>query len=367
LSVVNSKVGEEALANCNAPGTQTIEKKVYVPVPVPVFPANHSKFFPQAGTSPNIKYYDPSSDGFYYEAASVDGWKKRTPLHQNVHTVDSTNQRPKVEPSSLVSFPPLSHLGRDLTSQELEELILSKVKNTPKTQVPFASVVSKGLKTNVLPQRQQPEPDYPSSSSTVSSSVSDDTTPPPANGRENQCQQLFAQTKEPLVGSFDEPYEFYWSDSEKPENSFNPASSVSSMDECNPLSAYFNEMCLRQENGRQPIPVQRPSSLRIQNPTLNNNDKRLPRFNVDQFIADLPGSDSNGFMNGISAMYSPFGIDSPRTPFNQSMFTKDSPMFTPVVPKETTWNRFNTFRQDDKASADIERGLRDIEKIWQSA
>jgi hypothetical protein len=220
--------------------------------------------------------------------------------------------------------------------------------------MPFASVVSKGLKNSA-----QPEPDYPSSSSTVSSSVSDDTTPPPQTGKENQCQQLFAaQTKEPMVGSFDEPYEFYWSDNEKPEAAANPASSVSSMDECNQLSAYFNEMCLRRE--AQQVRVQRPSSLRIQNPAADN---RLPRFNVDQFIADLPGSD-NGFMNGLSAMYA----DSPRTPFNQSMFTKDSPMFTPLVaPKEPSWNRFSAFRQDDKASADIERGLRDIEKIWQSA
>jgi len=352
-----SNKADENVTN-SASGPQTIEKKVYVPIPVPVFPNNHSKFFPQAGTSPNIKYYDPTSDGFYYEAASVDGWKKRTP--QALHGMDSNStQRPKVEPSSLFSFPPL---GRDLTSQELEELILSKVKSAPKISVPFASIVSKGLKTNVLPQRQQPEPDYPSSSSTVSSSVSDDTTPPPAAGKENHCQQLFAaQTKEPMVGSFDEPYEFYWSDSEKPENQ---ASSVSSMDDCNPLSAYFNEMCLRREAERQKVRVQRPSSLRIQNPQVNSlqNDNRLPRFNVDQFIADLPGND-HGFMNG---MYAPFGTDSPRTPFNQSMFTKDSPMFTPVVPKEPTWNRFNAFRQDDKASADLERGLRDIEKIWQS-
>lgn len=173
-----------------------------MPIPVPVFP--NSKFFPQAGTSPNIKYFD--SNGFYFETPHADIWKKRATNPATMHGMDLANQRPKVEPSSLTSFPPL---GRDLTSHELEELILSKVKtNTMDKSLPFASVVARNLKNSGIQQQRQPE-EYPrSSSSTVSSSVSDDTTPPPvAIGKENQCQQLFAQTKEPNVGSFEEPYE----------------------------------------------------------------------------------------------------------------------------------------------------------------
>jgi len=351
---------------------QTVEK-VYVPIPVPVF-TNGSKFFPQAGTSPNIKYYDPSSDGYVFETASVDGWKKRnTNSATSMHSM--LGQSPRVEPSSLVSFPPL---GRDLTSRELEELILNKMKgvhsNTDKNSPPFSSVVSRGLKNNIGMAPQRPsEPEYPSSSSTVSSSVaSDDATPPPPNvGKENQCQQLFAQTKEPMVGSFEEPYEFYWSDSEKPDSAQpteQAASSVSSVDDFNPLNAYFNEMSMNKQPEKPNLRVQRPSSLKILNPPVNGADKRLPNFNIDRFIADLPGNDN--FMNSMSTIYAPFGTDSPRTPFNQYTFTKESPMFTPMVPKENAWARFNAYKQEeflkDKASAEssIDRGLLDLEKIW---
>jgi hypothetical protein len=139
------------------------------------------------------------------------------------------------------------------------------------------------------------------------------------------------------------------------------------MDDYNPLSAYFNEMSVNMPTtNRQSIRVQRPSSLKIANPV---NDKRLPRFNVDKFIEDLPGSDN--FMNG---MYASFGTDSPRTPFNnannQYLFNKESPMFTPLMPKERPFRHFMPAEEiiKEKASADnIERGLRDIEKIWQSS
>ncbi|CAB3398874.1 unnamed protein product [Caenorhabditis bovis] len=33
----------------------------------------------QAQNQPSLRYYDPNSDGFYYEMASVDGWKRRQP------------------------------------------------------------------------------------------------------------------------------------------------------------------------------------------------------------------------------------------------------------------------------------------------
>lgn len=141
------------------------------------------------------------------------------------------------------------------------------------------------------------------------------------------------------------------------------------MDDYNPLSAYFNNMSVNSTVlNRQNIRVQRPSSLKIANPAVGN-DKRLPCFNVDKFIEGLPGNDN--FMNG---MYAAFGTDSPRTPFNnannQYLFNKESPMFTPLVPKERPWRQFMPAEEiiKEKASADIiERGLRDIEKIWQSS
>lgn len=138
------------------------------------------------------------------------------------------------------------------------------------------------------------------------------------------------------------------------------------MDDYHPLNAYLNDLHVTNPMIKQNIRVQRPSSLKISNPPMQaSNDNRLPRFNVDKFIADLPGNDN--FMNG---MYAPFGVDSPRTPFNNSQFVKNSPMFTPMI-KEHPWRQFPTLPVDEvikeKASADIERGLRDIEKIWQTS
>lgn len=217
---IPSKLAEEQPTQNVSSGPQTIEKvvlscikinlfpcfqKVYVPIPVPVFPSN--KFF-SPGTSPNIKYFD--SNGFYYETPHAEIWKKRSSTIPSALQQHGVDQRSKFEPSSLTSFPPLGRdFSRDFTNQELEDLILAKVKNTAPNQLnnqtlPFASIVSRNLKNAGIQQRQ-PEPEYPSSSSTVSSAVSDDTPPPVAIGKENQ--QLFAQTKEPCVGSFDEPYE----------------------------------------------------------------------------------------------------------------------------------------------------------------
>jgi hypothetical protein len=76
-------------------------------------------------------------------------------------------------------------------------------------------------------------------------------------------------------------------------------------------------------------------------------------------------------MNGMSTIYAPFGNDSPRTPFNQYSFVKESPMFTPMQPKEENgWGRFSAFKQDEfqknnaMAEFNIDESLRDISKIW---
>ncbi|CAD5222903.1 unnamed protein product [Bursaphelenchus okinawaensis] len=310
----------------DAPAPQTIEKKVYVPVPVPVFPTQASnKLYGQANqpaNSPNIKYYDPSTDGFFYEMASVNGWTRRRPSSSQL------GQR-----SDMTT--------RDLTNHEVEELVLSKVddQGAPKLNIAMAQLLARQISKN---QQNQLADDYPSSSSTVSSTHSDDVTPPP------QTTQAFGTTtqKELQVGSFEEPYEFYWSDNEKNDKGLEQASSTSSVDEFvnNPLNAFFGGMCLEEQNRL------RPDSLKITNQA--NNDKRLPRFNVDKFIADLPMVDHDSFINNLNALPTPLAMDSS---LGFGHF-KESPFMTPVVnPPSSIWSRHDL---------EMERNLHDLEKIW---
>lgn len=172
-----------------------------------------------------FRYYDPSTDGYFYEMASVDGWCRRQPQAQQQHARSVTSS------SLLQNF----QLGRDLTNQEVEELVLSKGDASGASQLDLAQLLARQM-SKVNSVQQQPTADeYPSSSSTVSSTHSDDITPPPPTTN--------IPSKEQPVGSFEEPYEFYWSDNEK-TGGLEKASSTSSVDEtgANPLSAYFNTM-----------------------------------------------------------------------------------------------------------------------------
>lgn len=89
---------------------------------------------------------------------------------------------------------------------------------------------------------------------------------------------------------------------------------------------------------------------------LSRFDNRLPNFNVDRFIADLPSNDYDNFMNNLQPLATPFSMDTPVSPFNPQILAKDSPRFAPGIHRESVWEK--------TASADVERGLRDLEKIW---
>jgi hypothetical protein len=61
-----------------APKAEVPEQKaIAIPSAVPT-----SKFFPSATAAnvPNVKYYDAATDGYFYEMASVDGWRRRQPI-----------------------------------------------------------------------------------------------------------------------------------------------------------------------------------------------------------------------------------------------------------------------------------------------
>ncbi|KAI6186441.1 hypothetical protein M3Y98_00132900 [Aphelenchoides besseyi] len=361
------------------PQPQTIEKKVYVPVPVPVFTSAHStsKFFPPASNTqnlPNIKYYDAASDGFFYALASVDGWRRRNPtsnqqLQQN-ETQNRSKQESEFESSSLSAFPPLE---RDLSVTELENLVLSNVSKIPthnsSNNLQFASAVARGSNQRGI---QTAEHEYPSSVSTISS---DDVTPPPPSVNNGHQTHLYTQSQDLMVGSFDEPYEFYWSDNEKTERPVEPASSVSSADDgsTNPMSTYFQQMRSQSDLAFKAAAnrVKRPSSLKIadQTPINEEQEKRAPRFNVDKFIADLP-FDNEKLIHTLTAACTPFTADTTRSSFNYFP-AKDSPLFTPNIPQMDPWSRpisdrFCDYKTTRTANSDIEQKMVDIEKIWQS-
>ncbi|KAI6237210.1 hypothetical protein M3Y95_00241200 [Aphelenchoides besseyi] len=356
------------------PQPQTIEKKVYVPVPVPVFTSAHStsKFFPPASNTqnmPNIKYYDAASDGFFYALASVDGWRRRNPNSNQQLQQNETRQKleSEIESSSLSAFPPLE---RDLSVTELENLVLSNVNKIPthnsSNNLQFASSVARGLNQRGI---QTAEHEYPSSVSTISS---DDVTPPPPSLNGGHQTHLYTQSKDTMVGSFDEPYEFYWSDNEKTERPVEPASSVSSADDgsTNPMSTYFQQMRSQSDLAFKAAAnrVKRPSSLKIvdQTPIYEEQEKRAPRFNVDKFIADLP-FDNEKLIHTLTAACTPFTADKARSSFNYFP-AKNSPLFTPNIPQSDPWARPNSDRIYDykTANSDIEQKMVDIEKIWQS-
>ncbi|KAI6242038.1 hypothetical protein M3Y99_00280800 [Aphelenchoides fujianensis] len=328
----------------HVPQPQIIEKKVYVPVPI--FTSGHAanKFFAPGGPNmPNIKYYDPSSDGFVFELPSVDGWRRRQPAAAVSQPAET---RPKPEAcdfDSMAAFPPL---GRDLSVGELEDLVLSNVKTAPVVGVPFASAVARGLSARGGGGNTQLESSeyYPSSASTVSSSVSDDMTPPPPARDPHSTQLVPQHGREALVGSLEEPYEFFWSENEEQQRTVEPASSVSSADDAG-LSAYFNQMRMLPEVTalkNMANRVKRPSSLKIDDPphALEEPQKQLAssRFNVDRFIADLPGVDNERLINTLTAACTPFPADAQRSSFNY-LPTKDSPLFTPILPQANPWTR----------------------------
>lgn len=195
--------------------------------------------FNAMGAPPAVKYYDPASDGYYFEMASVDGWRRRT-----APTAATIQDRKQTQPPPMSSqhFPPLGTVSQTatptpspagsympqsiLTHTQLEDMI-----------VRHPSLVSmSNQRMGMLANEEVP----PSNSSTTSSISEDITTPPPSNSifmqhfrrhgaalQQSSSASILNNNQQSgtfSVGSSDEPYEFYWSDTEKP-------SSISSFDE----------------------------------------------------------------------------------------------------------------------------------------
>lgn len=241
--------------------------------------------------------------------ASVDGWRRRQPVapasapNTGGFVLPQQHPPPNVpqnilgqkfggqdkSPSSLPNSFMQPKSDRVLTNAEVEDMIVSNAHRASESsgfsgifgQKPTTPVIS-GMNNNqtattmlfssMLNQQQKSRlsafmDEYPSSSSTVSSSMSDDhATPPPQPTKplkESEQQpvtfDLGSYQTTNNVGSFEEPYEFYWSDTEKTSSTIGKTSSVSSVDDYaspkpqdTPLSS-FNEL----RSGHN-----RPNSLR---------------------------------------------------------------------------------------------------------
>jgi hypothetical protein len=207
------------------------------------------------------------------------------------------------------------------------------------------------------------------------------------------------QTKQPTIGSFEEPYEFYWSDNDKnsmSSNTLEKAASVSSTDEIAPnqrqqhqqqqqalhpsLAAYLTELTIQEQYNEQleqqlkqftkPKELQKTQGIQLKRPNTLRLQTQLPRssesnqdpyhhasartFNVDQFIADLPPMvDHEKMLHTLSALRTPMvEANTPRIREASGMYfdmpsTHDSPLFTPFFFKnngnveggnKTSWN-----------------------------
>ena len=224
----------------------------------------NQKLLNTIGAAPSVKYYDPASDGYFFEMASVDGWRRRQPpvssasassvvanhKPMNVPTSAQSSVRNTANPyypvgsfSSTTATPTPSPAGSfmpqtaAMTNAQLEELI-----------VRHPSIVA-SMSRNRLGGAFD-EPCVPSNSSTTSSEELTSSPPPLISSQpehsllmqhfrrgqhlqqSNSASMLInsgGNTSCPSnttfsVGSSDEPYEFYWSDNEK-------ASSISSYDD----------------------------------------------------------------------------------------------------------------------------------------
>ncbi|KAI1722882.1 hypothetical protein Ddc_07065 [Ditylenchus destructor] len=496
-----------------------------------LLPQQTSKFFPTATAAnvPNIKYYDAASDGFYYEMASVDGWRRRQPVGSNGvsppnsfsanqsqnqgqgHRIYRSTQQPIGRPLQMYSAqqavlsrespsPGLNnrhHMGikQNLTNAELEDIIVqttnvgsgksafstplnigadrqhgtlngglshngSPASNATPTSAMFGSFYQSahqnftdfGMQQNsgssksggsVLPPYGFPQHQQHSSSSTTisSSSLSDDhCSPPPLQqtatqnyasallgSRSREGSQLGVWNRPPgldmrqsqtqqkpvtAIGSFDEPYEFYWSDNEKNSSVSEKTDAPHVPQKPHPsLAAYFSDMTIQQQynndlkqqlkqqgerllarksDARSELQTKRPSTLKL-SCTLQNNGKQTDAdskdylthcFNVDQFIADLPPvMDNEKILNTLTSLRTPM-IEQSRSSHGFDPMAQDSPLFTPILLKENgySWNSSannggsrvtcaNGTRENGEKQTlnplETMKGLKDIEKIWQ--
>lgn len=84
------------------------------PPPPPTSSASASGATTTQNTTTTMRYYDPTSDGFFYEMASVDGWKRRQPNKPVSASVPAGITRPYSQRSQMHGVPPTASYGAAL-------------------------------------------------------------------------------------------------------------------------------------------------------------------------------------------------------------------------------------------------------------
>ncbi|KAE9551118.1 hypothetical protein FO519_005676 [Halicephalobus sp. NKZ332] len=321
---------------------------------------NGQKVFNQPPNQNAVKYYDPASDGYYFEMASVDGWRRRQPVPQNQMGTEkkipppmssqhfpplgTPSQTATPTPSPAGSFIPQAPL---LTNTQLEDMI-----------VRHPSLVASASKTKFGLFDLEPIP--PSNSSTTSSSVSEEiTTPPPQNHHNSMFIQHFKRGQQLQqsnsagllsghqsgtfsVGSSDEPYEFYWSDTEKP-------GSISSFDDME-----FQSKAVGAARRPETLSFHHMERGQPQRAWWETNTVQQSRFDVDKFIADLPSFDEDKILRNLCSQPTPIG--------ERRRETEESTIYTPMKENSAWYNNFHV-RTPVKSE---KPGVIDIEKIWRT-
>jgi hypothetical protein len=360
----------------------------------------NQKLLNQIGAAPSLKYYDPATDGYFFEMASVDGWRRRQPPISSSATSTSVangDRKPmNIPTSSTVSMMPPHNNGYypfgsfssttatptpspagsfmpqppAMTNAQLEEMIVRH----PSLVASMSKNRMGGLCDEAC---------IPSNSSTTSSEELTSSPPPMISSQPEQQQHSLlmqhfrrgqqlqqsnsasmlinggansnCQTSNTFsVGSADEPYEFYWSDNEK-------ASSISSYDDMGEKE---------QSIPRDSVIQRRPNTLSVvqEKPKpwwdTSNNDHR---FDVDKFIADLPSFDDEKILRNLTALPTP---NSDRHSIYQN--NSNSNLVTPLKENATWWygqssiGSNNNIIQANGNSASRNLEKVDIDKIWRT-
>lgn len=285
---------------------------------------------------PPLKYYDPTSDGFFYEMASVDGWKRRQPNKPLSASAPAGISRP---PNQL--FRNQQQLAAQAGGHHLHHQI-PNVQNLAAAQlaaVHAAAVQSYGA---ALARGQLPRNTIIDESS-ASSSVSEDTT----------AHDLYYDQLPRAAVSKNAP-------------SHAPSHVPSNPKQANPLldPASFP-------------PITRPDQLNI------DENQRVPNFNADRFIQDLSFSGLDPIkVLGMASRTPVSSWSSVAGRTTHSTSTSHSVQATPTsatLPLQTpnfmqisnqlqnnnrnVWSEFaqNGITKEDESMAKI---MADLEKIW---